>query len=71
MQVETLRLVGGPTYRFAAGWGSLAMINAGLAESKGRSPINWAVLSFIGGPIATFWLVFLSSDLKRCVHCGK
>ena len=42
-------------------WGSLwlplALINAGLAESKGRGRWNWFLLSLILGPIATFLIV--------------
>lgn len=34
-------------------WISLALINAGLAEQKGRSKWNWFLLSVVFGPIAT------------------
>jgi hypothetical protein len=39
------------------GWGTLALINAGLAESKGRSRLAWFLLSLLLGPIATFIIV--------------
>ena len=42
---------------YAIGWGTLAMINAGLAQGKNRSGLNWFLLSLLLGPIATFLLV--------------
>jgi hypothetical protein len=42
---------------FAVGWGTLALINAGLAQSKGRSGVPWFFLSLLAGPFATFFLV--------------
>ena len=42
---------------YAIGWGTLAMINAGIAQSKKRSGLNWFLLSLLLGPIATFLLV--------------
>lgn len=42
---------------FAAGWGTLARINAGLAQGKNRSGLNWFLLSLLLGPMATFLLV--------------
>ena len=45
--------------KYAAGWGSLALINAGLAQGKNRSGLNWFLLSLLLGPIATFILVAL------------
>lgn len=42
---------------FAVGWGTLALLNAGLAQSKNRSGLNWWLLSLLLGPIATFFLV--------------
>ncbi len=42
---------------FAVGWFTLALINAGLAQGKGRSGMNWGLLSLILGPIATLLLV--------------
>jgi hypothetical protein len=44
---------------FAVGWGTLTLINAGLAQSKGRGGLNWFLLSIFLGPIATFLIVFL------------
>ncbi|MHC4223206.1 MAG: hypothetical protein ACYSX0_00690 [Planctomycetota bacterium] len=42
---------------FYVGWGTLALINAGLAQSKGRSGLLWFLLSLPLGPVATFVLV--------------
>lgn len=42
---------------YAVGWFTLSMINAGLAQSKGRSRINWWLASLFLGPIATFLIV--------------
>lgn len=43
--------------QFVVGWGTLALINAGLAQGKGRKGLNWFLLSLLLGPIATFLLV--------------
>ena len=42
---------------YAVGWGTLALINAGLAQSKGRSGGNWFVVSLFLGPLATYSIV--------------
>jgi len=42
---------------YAVGWGTLALMNAGLAQGKNRSGLNWFLLSLLLGPIATFILV--------------
>lgn len=42
---------------YAVGWGTLALINAGLAQSKNRGGLMWFLLSLVLGPIATFILV--------------
>ena len=44
---------------YVVGWGTLALINAGLAEAKGRSRLAWFLLSLILGPIATLALVLV------------
>jgi hypothetical protein len=41
-------------------WGTLALINAGLAQGKGRGGLNWFLISLLLGPIATFLLVVMS-----------
>ncbi|MBM4014815.1 MAG: hypothetical protein FJ293_07615 [Planctomycetes bacterium] len=50
------------------GLGTLALLNAGLAQSKNRSGLIWFLVSLLLGPIATFLLVLLDkvhSDRKR------
>lgn len=42
---------------YAVGWGTLAMINAGLAQSKGRSRLAWFLVSLLLGPVATLVIV--------------
>jgi len=46
-----------PSADYTVGWITLAMINAGLAQSKSRSGGNWFLLSLLLGPIATFIIV--------------
>ncbi|PPL18817.1 hypothetical protein [Microterricola pindariensis] len=40
-------------------WFTLSLINAGLAESKGRGRFNWWLLSLLLGPIATLLIVVM------------
>ncbi len=42
---------------YGVGWGTLTLINAGLAQAKGRSGWNWWLLSILLGPIATLLIV--------------
>jgi uncharacterized membrane protein len=42
---------------YFVGWGSLALINAGLAQSKNRSGLTWFFVSLFLGPIATLIIV--------------
>ncbi|GAA0502790.1 hypothetical protein GCM10008986_33030 [Salinibacillus aidingensis] len=44
---------------FVVGWGTLALINAGLAQGKNRTGLNWFLLSLFLGPLATFILLFV------------
>jgi len=48
---------------FFVGWGTLALINAGLAQGKNRSGLLWFLVSLFFGPVATLILVLL--DKKR------
>ena len=50
---------------FFVGWGTLALINAGLAQSKNRSGLAWFLWSMFLGPIATFALVALFEARAR------
>ena len=61
---QTPRSLGNPSCmddrtNFFVGWGTLALINAGLAQGKGRSGMIWCLLSLVLGPIATFLIVVL------------
>lgn len=42
---------------YFVGWGTLALINAGLAQGKNRSGLNWFFISLLLGPFATLCLV--------------
>lgn len=42
---------------YFVGWGTLALINAGLAQGKNRSGFNWFLLSLLLGPLATLLIV--------------
>jgi len=44
---------------WAVGWGTLSLINAGLAQGKGRSGLAWFLISILLGPIATLLIVVL------------
>lgn len=50
---------------YAIGWGTLALINAGMAQGKNRSGLNWFLLSLLLGPVATFFLVVFSEKLRE------
>ena len=44
---------------FAAGWGTLALLNAGIAQGKNRSGLVWFLASLLAGPLATLILVLI------------
>lgn len=44
---------------FFVGWGTLTLINAGLAQAKGRDGGLWWLASLLLGPVATFLIVAL------------
>ena len=46
-----------PEPDFYVGWGTLSLVNAGLAQSKNRSGLLWWIASLFFGPIATFLIV--------------
>jgi hypothetical protein len=43
--------------QYAVGWGTLALLNAGIAQGKNRSGLLWFLASLFFGPLATFLLV--------------
>ena len=50
---------------YVVGWGTLTLINAALAQGKGRSGLVWFLLSIVLGPIATLLIVILPSHARR------
>ena len=48
---------------YVVGWGTLALINAGLAQSKGRSRLGWFLASLLLGPIATLIIVVVDAPV--------
>jgi len=50
---------------YVVGWGTLALINAGIAQGKNRSGLNWFLVSLILGPIATLFLVIFEKLPSR------
>jgi hypothetical protein len=49
---------------YAVGWFTLSLINAGLAQAKGRSGAGWWFGSLFLGPIATLLIVVLDPIKK-------
>jgi len=56
--MSQIQLGGMPT-QYAVGWFTLALINAGLAQGKGRSGLAWWAVSLFLGPLATLLIVLL------------
>ncbi|MHA7880504.1 MAG: hypothetical protein ACX931_11975 [Saccharospirillum sp.] len=50
---------------YFVGWGTLALINAGLAQGKGRRGLIWFLISLLLGPIATLLIVVLDANPGR------
>ncbi|HZW68924.1 MAG TPA: hypothetical protein VFF20_10075 [Pseudogracilibacillus sp.] len=48
--------------QYVVGWGTLSLINAGLAQGKNRSGFNWFLLSLLLGPIATLLIVMFEKQ---------
>lgn len=53
------QLMNNNTSEYAVGWFTLSLINAGLAQSKGRSGLGWWLGSLLLGPICTLLIVIL------------
>jgi hypothetical protein len=51
------------TTGYGIGWGTLALINAGLAQGKGRSGLAWFFVSLFLGPVATFLILLLDRKI--------
>ncbi len=63
---------------YAVGWFTLALLNAGLAQSKKRSGSAWFFLSLLIGPIATLLVVVgwippdnTAGDHELIYFCGS
>ena len=56
---------------YAVGWGTLALINAGLAQGKGRSGLFWFVVSLLLGPLATLLIVALPAPTAAQTSMGR
>jgi len=44
---------------YFVGWGTLALINGALAQTKNRSRLGWFLLSLFFGPLATLAILLL------------
>jgi hypothetical protein len=53
---------------YAVGWGTLALINAGLAQSKGRSRLAWFFASLLFGPVATLVIVITDEPKPKQIR---
>ena len=53
--------------QYFVGWGTLVLINAGLAQGKRRSGLNWFLISLLLGPLATLVLVAFFDDRQRAL----
>lgn len=49
---------------WVAGWGTLALINAGLAQGKDRGGLIWFLISLLLGPLATLLIVVLPKPAR-------
>ncbi len=58
MTLAAIQMGSMPT-QYAVGWFTLALINAGLAQGKGRSGLAWWFASLFLGPLATLLIVLL------------
>jgi hypothetical protein len=50
--------------QYFVGWGTLSLLNAGIAQGKHRSGLNWFLISLLLGPIATLLLVAFFDDRR-------
>ncbi len=44
---------------FFVGWGTLALLNAAIAQLQGRNTILWFFISLLIGPLATLLLLIM------------
>jgi hypothetical protein len=50
---------------FVLFWFTLALINAGLAQSKHRDGLTWFIISVLLGPLATLVVVISKKDSEE------
>lgn len=55
---------------YAIGWGTLALINTGLAQNKRRSGLAWFFLSILLGLVATLLIVVLDPVPLKSPHAA-
>lgn len=60
---DTAMRVAGDHANLSLGFGTLLLINAGIAQGKNRSGLNWFLISLLLGPLATFILVAFCDKL--------
>ncbi|MCF6284731.1 MAG: hypothetical protein L3K26_06045 [Candidatus Hydrogenedentes bacterium] len=58
-------IISGADPAYFVGWGTLALINAGLAQGKNFSGLLWFIVSLFLGPIATFFVVVIDKRMPR------
>ncbi len=54
--------------QYAVGWFTLTLINAGLAQAKGRSGLAWWLASLLLGPIVTLLIVLVEPVKPNQAH---
>lgn len=54
-----------PETEYYVGWGTLALINAGLAQTKNRGGALWFLISLLLGPVATLLVVVLDPQKPK------
>ncbi len=61
--IQAMMMIATPqiTSGYFVGWGTLALINAGLAQAKKRSGLAWFLASLLLGPVATFIIVVIDA----------
>lgn len=56
---------------YAVGWGTLALINCVLAQTKGRSGLLWFFISLFLGPICTLLIAVLEPEFEEKRYEGR
>ncbi len=47
---------------YGAGWGTLSLLIAGLAQAFNRSGFGWWILGLLGGPVTLAILVLMGKE---------